>query len=166
MAADERPSLTHFDEAGRPRMVDVSEKQETARTAIATGFVRMSKEALDIVRSGKSRKGDAAAIAELAGVMGAKKTADLVPLCHPLPISNVTVETEIDDTASGVRITARVKTTGRTGVEMEALTAVSTACLALYDMLKAVDRTMVIEDIALLEKTGGASGDYRRSDTQ
>lgn len=165
MAADEKPSLTHFDDAGRPRMVDVSEKQETARTATATGFVRMSKEALDIVRSGKSRKGDAAAVAELAGVMGAKKTADLVPLCHPLPISNVVVETEIDEAASGVRVTARVKTTGRTGVEMEALTAVSTACLALYDMLKAVDRAMVIKDIALLEKTGGASGDYRRSDT-
>lgn len=164
MAADEKPSLTHFDEAGRPRMIDVSGKKKTPRTATATGFVRMNKAALNFARDRQSRKGDAAAVAELAGVMGAKKTADLIPLCHSLPIANVAVETAIDEVAGGVRVTASVKTTGKTGVEMEALTAVSTACLTLYDMLKAVDRSMVIEEVMLIEKTGGASGDYRRDE--
>jgi len=155
-------SLTHFDEAGRPLMVDVSQKRPTARVAVATGFVRMSEEALAIVRTGSARKGDAAAIAELAGIMGAKRTADLIPLCHPLPISGVSIKTAIDDAASGVRVTARVKTTAQTGVEMEALTAVALACLTLYDMLKAVDRTMMIGEIMLVEKSGGASGDFAR----
>jgi len=158
---DGRP-LTHFDEAGRPLMVDVSEKSPTARVAVATGFVRMSKEALEIVRTRSAKKGDAATIAELAGIMGAKRTADLIPLCHPLPISGVGVETAVDEAASGVRVTARVKTTAQTGVEMEALTAVAVACLTLYDMLKAADRTMIIGEIMLVEKSGGASGDFAR----
>lgn len=162
MTTDKNAPLTHFDDAGRPRMVDVSGKQETHRTAAAAGFVRMNDAALARARQGRSRKGDPASVAELAGVMGAKKTADLVPLCHPLPLANVAVEAEIDEAAGGVRVTARVKTRGATGVEMEALTAVSVACLALYDMLKAVDRAMIIENITLLEKTGGASGDWRR----
>ena len=157
-------SLTHFDESGRPRMVDVSQKNETARTAHATGLVRMSATALDMVRSAATKKGDAAAVAELAGVMGAKKTADLIPLCHPLALTGVKVETSIDPQKSAVIVTARVKTSGKTGVEMEALTAVSVACLTLYDMLKAIDKTMTIEDIKLLEKTGGASGDFQRGE--
>lgn len=161
MTKDGRP-LTHFDAAGRPLMVDVSEKSPTARVAVATGFVRMSTEALQIVRMRTAKKGDAAAIAELAGIMGAKRAADLIPLCHPLPISGVGVETAIDEAESGVRVTARVKTTAQTGVEMEALTAVAVACLTLYDMLKAVDRTMTIGEIMLAEKSGGASGDYAR----
>jgi len=156
--------MTHFDTSGRPRMVDVAEKETTNRTARASGFVKMSREALELVRTGRSKKGDAAAVAELAGVMGAKKTADLIPLCHPLSISGVNIETAIDDQTGGVSVSVSVKTTGQTGVEMEALTAVSVACLTLYDMLKAVDKSMVIEQIVLIEKTGGASGDYRRDD--
>lgn len=158
---DPKKPLSHFDAAGRPRMVDVSAKESTARAAVATGFVRVSAEALEIVRSRSAKKGDAASVAELAGVMAAKRTADLIPLCHPLPLSEVKVGTEIE--AGGVRFTARVQTTAATGVEMEALTAVAVACLTLYDMLKSVDRTMIIEGVALLEKTGGASGDYRRA---
>lgn len=162
MADSKDLKLTHFDAAGRPRMVDVSEKSASARQAIATGFVRMSRKALEIVRTKNGKKGDAAAIAELAGIMGAKRTADLIPLCHPLPVTGVVVETETDDVECGVRVTARVKTNAQTGVEMEALTAVSVACLTLYDMLKAVDRSMRIESIMLMEKSGGASGDFVR----
>lgn len=143
-------------------MVDVSDKSASTRRAVASGFVRMSREALEIVKSKNGKKGDAAAVAELAGIMGAKRTADLIPLCHPLPITGVVVETEPDEAASGVRVVARVKTTAQTGVEMEALTAVSVACLTLYDMLKAVDRSMRIEAIMLIEKSGGASGDFIR----
>jgi cyclic pyranopterin phosphate synthase len=154
--------LTHFDEFGRPIMVDVSAKNEAARTATASGMVRMNRIALDLVKSGRSKKGDAAAVAELAGILGAKKTADLIPLCHPLPISSVKVEAIVDESGGGVRISAQAKSTGRTGVEMEALTAVSIACLTLYDMLKAVDRAIVIDDVKLDEKTGGSSGDFRR----
>lgn len=154
--------LTHFDDSGRPRMVDISNKNTTARSATATGFVAMSKTALDMVRDRTGKKGDAAAAAELAGVIGAKKTADLIPLCHPLLISGVRVECAVDDKRSGVAVIATVKITGQTGVEMEALTAVSVACLTIYDMLKAIDRAMVIENIALSEKTGGVSGNYRR----
>ena len=122
----------------------------------------MATDTLALVRSRAAQKGDAATIAELAGIAGAKKTSDLIPLCHPLPLTNVGVETEIDEAAGAVRVTATVKTTGRTGVEMEALTAVSIACLTLYDMLKARDRSMTIDGVTLLEKTGGASGDYAR----
>lgn len=150
--------LTHFDAAGAPRMVDVSAKPQTFRTATASGRVAMSRDALDLVRAGRSKKGDAAAVAELAGVMGAKRTADLIPLCHPLALTGVEVRAGIDEAACAVEIVATAKTTGPTGVEMEALTAVSVACLALYDMLKAVDREMRIENIRLIEKAGGASG--------
>ncbi len=153
--------LTHIDADGRARMVDVSAKAETAREAIATGRVRMTDEALEMLRSGGGKKGDVRAVAELAGVMAAKKTADLIPLCHPLALTSAKVSVEaVED---GALVTARVKTTGPTGVEMEALTAASVACLTVYDMLKAVDRTMTISDIALEQKSGGASGDYRRT---
>ncbi|MEX0644410.1 MAG: cyclic pyranopterin monophosphate synthase MoaC [Parvularculaceae bacterium] len=160
---DKEKTLSHFDAAGRPRMVDVSQKEATHRTAVATGFVRMTSEALALVNVGGGKKGDAAAVAELAGVMAAKRTADLIPLCHPLPLTDARVESSVDEEAGGVRVTARVKTTGPTGVEMEALTAVSIACLTLYDMLKGVDRSMTIEDIRLIEKTGGASEDIKRA---
>jgi len=154
--------LTHFDADGRPRMVDVSEKEATARSATASGFVRMNAEALSLVRSGRAKKGDAAAVAELAGVMGAKQTPNLIPLCHPLALSGVNIESVIDETEGGVRITARVKTSGATGVEMEALTAVSIACLTLYDMLKAVDQSGHDQMFQGLEKSGGRSGDFSR----
>lgn len=152
--------LTHLDEQGRARMVDVSNKAVTTREAVASGRVRMSAEALALVIAGDSKKGDVRAAAELAGVMAAKRTAELIPLCHQLPLSSVKVEITPKDGAIGV--TARVKTNAQTGVEMEALTAVSVACLTIYDMLKAVDRAMVIEAITLEEKRGGASGDYVR----
>jgi cyclic pyranopterin phosphate synthase len=155
--------LTHFDASGRPKMVDVSDKPATLRIATAEGAVTMSRAALDVVRSRAGKKGDALAVAELAGVIGAKKTPDLIPLCHPISISGVEIRTEVDATAARVRVVATVKTTGATGVEMEALTAAATACLALYDMLKAVDRTMTIERVRLIEKSGGASGDFARA---
>lgn len=164
MGIEGERDLTHFDSSGRSRMVDVSGKAETTRTAVATGRVRMTREALAIVASRTGKKGDAAAVAELAGIMGAKRTSELIPLCHPLPLSAVNVTTQIDEASSSVQVTARVKTTAPTGVEMEALTAVSVACLTLYDMLKAVDRSMTIEGVQLQEKTGGASGDYLRRD--
>lgn len=165
MDENKNRNLTHFDSAGRPTMVDVSGKSISARAATASGLVTMSREALEIVRAKSAGKGDAAAIAELAGIMGAKHTSDLIPLCHPLPLAGVHVETAIDDKARGVRVTARVKTTAQTGVEMEALAAVSVACLTLYDMLKSVDRTMTITDIMLIEKSGGASGVFSRTQT-
>jgi len=151
--------LTHIDAQGRARMVDVSAKPASAREAVATGLVRMSAATLALALSGEGRKGDVRATAEIAGVMGAKRTADLIPLCHPLALSKVAVEIEPDE--AGLRVTARVKTTGPTGVEMEALTAVSIACLTVYDMLKAAERGMTIEGVRLLEKSGGASGDWR-----
>lgn len=153
---------THLDEAGRARMVDVSAKPATAREARAGGRVRMSARAFAAAVSGAAPKGDIRAIAEIAGVMGAKRTSDLIPLCHPLAVSNLKVEVAPDETSTSFIVTARAKTTGPTGVEMEALTAVSIACLTIYDMLKAIDREMVIEDVKLLEKSGGASGDYIR----
>lgn len=152
--------LTHLDEHGRARMVDVSDKAVTAREAVATGRVRMSAEALKLALEGNAKKGDVFAAAELAAVMAAKKTSELIPLCHPLPLTGVKVEISVE--ADALAVIARVKTTSQTGVEMEALTAVSVACLTIYDMLKAVDKGMVIENIALLEKRGGASGDYVR----
>jgi cyclic pyranopterin monophosphate synthase len=151
--------LTHIDAAGRARMVDVSDKPATLREAVASGMVRMAPETLALALSGKARKGDVLAVAEVAGVMAAKRTADLIPLCHPLALSKV--EVSVDAVEGGLGVTARVGTTGPTGVEMEALTAVSVACLTLYDMLKAADRGMTIEGVRLLEKTGGASGDWR-----
>jgi cyclic pyranopterin phosphate synthase len=150
--------LTHIDDQGRARMVDVSDKPATAREAVATGFVRMSPETLDLAVSGQGRKGDVRAVAELAGVMAAKQTSNLIPLCHPLALSKVAVE--VAPTDGGLAVTARVKTTGPTGVEMEALTAVSVACLTIYDMLKAAEKGMVIEAVRLREKTGGKSGDW------
>jgi cyclic pyranopterin phosphate synthase len=151
--------LTHIDDQGRARMVDVSDKAATAREAVAEGFVRMSPETLALAVSGTGRKGDVRAVAEIAGVMAAKRTSDLIPLCHPLALSKVVVEVEPGE--NGLSVTARVKTTGPTGVEMEALTAVSVACLTIYDMLKAAEKGMVIETVRLIEKTGGKSGDWR-----
>ena len=151
--------LTHLDHSGRARMVDVGAKPVTAREALATGRVRMSAETLKKALSGDSKKGSVRAVAEIAGIMAAKRTAELIPLCHPVSFTSVSVEIEADEAA--LVVTARVKTSGQTGVEMEALTAVSVACLTIYDMLKASDRAMVIEGITLLEKSGGASGDYR-----
>jgi cyclic pyranopterin phosphate synthase len=152
--------LTHIDESGRARMVDVSDKAITAREAVAEGFVRMSPETLKLALSGEGKKGDVRAVAEIAGVMAAKKTSDLIPMCHPLALSKVEVRVEPAD--GGLAVTARVKTTGPTGVEMEALTAVSVACLTLYDMLKAAEKGMVIEGIRLVSKTGGKSGAWAR----
>lgn len=152
--------LTHLDETGRARMVDVSDKPATARQAVATGRVRMAPETLALALSGGARKGDVLAVAEIAGVMAAKRTADLIPLCHPLSLSKV--EVAIAPWAEGLAVTATVRTTGPTGVEMEALTAVSVACLTLYDMLKAADKAMVIEAVQLETKTGGKSGDWAR----
>lgn len=154
--------LTHIGPDGRARMVDVSDKSETTRIALAHGFVRMSEAAFDAAVGRDTKKGDPIAIAELAGIMAAKKTSDLIPLCHPLPLSGVKVEISANAAKSEFEVTARVKTSGKTGVEMEALTAVSGACLTLYDMLKAVDKSMLIHGIELLEKTGGKSGTYRK----
>ena len=150
--------LTHIDETGRARMVDVSDKALTTREAVAAGFVRMSPATLALAVSGEGRKGDVRAVAEVAGVMAVKRTSDLIPMCHPLAISKV--EVRVDPAEGGLAVTARVKTTGQTGVEMEALTAVSVACLTLYDMLKAAEKGMVIEAVRLVSKTGGKSGDW------
>lgn len=154
--------LSHFDDEGRPRMVDVSAKTDSERTAAARGRVTFSPEAYLRLRSEGVAKGDVLSVAELAGVMGAKKTADLIPLCHPLFLSLVAVSASFNDSARAVEIQARVKTTGKTGVEMEALTAVATACLAVYDMAKSLDKAMTIGPIELVEKSGGRSGDFRR----
>jgi cyclic pyranopterin phosphate synthase len=143
-------------------MVDVAGKPETARSATAEGVVRMSREAFELVRDQAVAKGDVLGIAEVAGVMAAKRTGELIPLCHPLPLDVVTVEAVPDEELPGIRITATARATGRTGVEMEALTAVSVACLTVYDMVKAVDRSMEIGTVRLLEKTGGSRGDWRR----
>jgi cyclic pyranopterin phosphate synthase len=151
--------LTHIDETGRARMVDVSDKPATTREALAAGFVRMSPQTLELALSGAGRKGDVRAVAEIAGVMAAKRTADLVPMCHPLALSKV--EVRVEPARGGLEVFARVKTIGPTGVEMEALTAVSVACLTLYDMLKAAEKGMVIENVRLLEKSGGKSGDWK-----
>ncbi len=156
--------LTHFDDQGRVNMVDISDKKTTHRLAIAGGGVRMQAQTLALVKSGTAKKGDVISVAELAGIMASKHTADLIPLCHPLPVTGATIEIKHDDNLPGLSVTARVKTTGQTGVEMEALTAVSVACLTIYDMLKAVDKSMVIENIELLEKRGGKSGVYRKTD--
>ncbi len=151
--------LTHIDDQGRARMVDVSDKPATTREAVAGGFVRMSAETLALAVSGSGRKGDVRAVAELAGVMAAKKTSDLIPLCHPLALSKV--EVSVEPAEGGLSVSARVKTTGPTGVEMEALTAASIACLTIYDMIKAAERGVRIEGIHLTEKIGGKSGHYR-----
>lgn len=158
--------LTHLDETGRARMVDVSAKGETVRIATARGRVLMRPETLALIRSGGVTKGDVLAIAQVAGVMGAKRTSELIPLCHPLPITGVDLRFELDDDASAVEITAIARIVGKTGVEMEALTAVSTAALTVYDMCKAVDKDMAIEGIRLVHKVGGKSGEYVRAGEQ
>jgi len=153
-------ALTHFDSDGSAHMVDVSGKAATDRVAVAEGCVRMAAQTFDILKDGRARKGDVLGVARLAGIMGAKKTSDLIPLCHPLSITRVAVDLTPDPALPGVRITATVKTNGQTGVEMEALTAVSTAALTVYDMLKAVDKAMSIEGIRVTLKDGGKSGRY------
>jgi len=154
--------LTHFDETGRAAMVDVSGKAITSRKAVAIGQVKMAAQTLALVQPGSNKKGDVFSVAELAGIMGAKKTSDLIPLCHPLPLSKVIVRIEIDKNLPGLNVYAEAKTSGQTGVEMEALTAISVACLTIYDMLKAADKDMVIGEIMLTEKQGGKSGNWNR----
>ena len=153
--------LTHLNARGEAHMVDVSDKAVTSRTAIAQGFVAMSAATLALVTSGTAKKGDVLATARIAGIMAAKKTHELIPLCHPLAITKATIDFEPQSNPPGIRVTALVKVGGQTGVEMEALTAVSVACLTIYDMLKAAEKSMRIEAVHLVEKTGGKSGDYR-----
>lgn len=153
-------ALSHFDDSGKAHMVDVSDKDITARIAVAEGHITMTRETLALVAEGRADKGDVLGTARLAGIMGAKKCADLIPLCHPLPITKVAVDLIPDETLPGVRITATVKTTGKTGVEMEALTAVSTAALTVHDMVKAVQKDMVIGGIRVTLKDGGKSGRF------
>ena len=152
--------LTHFDASGQAHMVDVSDKSVTDRLAVAEGYVRMTPETLDLITEGRAKKGDVLSVARLAGIMGAKKTAELIPLCHPLPITKVALELSAAPDRPGIRVEATVKTSGQTGVEMEALTAVTTACLTIYDLVKAVAKSMVIEEIRILLKDGGNSGRY------
>ena len=155
--------LTHFDAKGEAHMVDVSDKAVTDRVAVAAGQIRMAQETYDIISEGRAKKGDVLGIARLAGIMGAKKTPDLIPLCHPLPVTKVAVELTLDPDLPAVQIEATVKTAGQTGVEMEALMAVSTAALTVYDMTKAVDKAMEIGGIRVLLKDGGKSGRYEAS---
>ncbi|NHQ73002.1 cyclic pyranopterin monophosphate synthase MoaC [Roseovarius gahaiensis] len=152
--------LTHFDGKGDAHMVDVSDKAVTARVAVAAGHVTMAQATFDMISDGTAKKGDVLSVARLAGIMGAKKTPELIPLCHPLPVTKVAVDLTLDPELPGVQIEATVKTTGQTGVEMEALTAVSTAALTVYDMVKAVDKAMEIGGIRVLLKDGGKSGRY------
>ncbi|HJS20224.1 MAG TPA: cyclic pyranopterin monophosphate synthase MoaC [Anaerolineales bacterium] len=151
--------LTHIDAQGRASMVDVGHKPDTERTAVARGEIHMHKETLDLIRSGQIRKGDVLTVAQIAGITASKRTSDLIPLCHPLPLTKVDVELALDDALPGVVITATAKTVGKTGVEMEALTAVSVAALTVYDMAKSAEKTMRIQNIRLIEKHGGQSGD-------
>ena len=153
------PKLTHVDEFGRARMIDVGDKADTERIAIASGQVIMKQATLELIRSGTMKKGDVLTVAQIAGISAAKRTSELIPLCHPLPITHIEVSLSLDDSLPGVNISASVKTIGKTGVEMEALTAVSVAALTVYDMAKAAEKTMRIQNIRLLEKHGGRSGD-------
>ena len=153
-------TLTHVDASGKAQMVDVGNKAATERVAVAEGIITMKPETLELVLSGEAKKGDVLAVARVAGIMAAKKTHELIPLCHPLMLTKVSVDLEPDTASSSIRVTAMAKLTGQTGVEMEALTAASVACLTIYDMVKAVDRGMTISGIRLLEKSGGKSGDY------
>jgi cyclic pyranopterin phosphate synthase len=154
--------LSHLDEKGEARMVDVSAKEVTARTARAEGFVAMAPATLDLILAGETPKGDVLATARIAGIMAAKRTSELIPLCHPLPLTRATVEFEPSRDPPGLRVDATAKVEGKTGVEMEALTAVAVACLTIYDMCKAVDRAMSVSGIRLVEKTGGRSGPFKR----
>lgn len=151
--------LSHLDETGRARMVDVGHKPETARVAVARGEVHMRRETFDLIRAGSLKKGDVLTVAQVAGIMGAKKTAELIPLCHPIALDKVDVDITLDESLPGLVITATARTSGKTGVEMEALTAVSVAALTVYDMAKAAEKTMRIQNIRLVEKHGGQSGD-------
>jgi len=160
--SDHQSRLTHLDAEGKADMVDVGAKAETERTAIAEGFVRMAPETLSAIIAGNAKKGDVIGVARVAGIMAAKRTSDLIPLCHPLALTKVSVDIEPDDTLPGLRVRALARLVGKTGVEMEALTAVSVTCLTIYDMAKALDKSMVIGDIRLAEKIGGKSGHWRR----
>lgn len=155
------PNLTHLDETGRARMVDVGAKTDTERLAVARGEIVMKPETLALIRAGQIKKGDVLTIAQIAGIMAAKQTAALIPLCHPLPLTKVDLDLSLDDSLPGVQITATAKTIGKTGVEMEALTAVSVAALTIYDMAKAAEKTMKIQNIRLVEKHGGRSGEVK-----
>ncbi len=155
-----RSKLTHLDETGAAHMVDVGGKAETERVAVAEGSVKMRAETLDLIRSGNAAKGDVIGTARIAGIMAAKKTHELIPLCHPLLLSKISIDVEADEALPGLHVIATVKLTGKTGVEMEALTAVSVACLTIYDMAKAADKAMIIQDIRLLQKSGGKSGNW------
>ena len=163
MASSADP-LSHFDADGNARMVDVGEKAETERRAVAEGRIRMQAETLSRIRAGQVAKGDVLGVARIAGIQGAKQTGHLIPLCHPLPLTGVEVDFQLDEEASAVRATASVTTRNRTGVEMEALTAVNTALLTVYDMCKAMDRGMEMDQVRLVEKAGGRSGHWRRED--
>jgi cyclic pyranopterin phosphate synthase len=154
------PELTHFDAAGQAHMVDVGGKEETKRIAVARGSIRMLPATFALIRDGQAKKGDVIGVARIAAIQGAKRTADLIPLCHPLALTRVTVDFELDETASVVHCRVQVETLGRTGVEMEALTAVQVGLLTVYDMCKAVDRGMTITDVKVMEKHGGKSGDW------
>lgn len=155
------PNLTHLDETGRARMVDVGAKDDTERLAVARGEVVMKPETLELIRAGQIKKGDVLTIAQIAGIQAAKRTSELIPLCHPIPLTKIDVDLSLDDFLPGVQITAAAKTIGKTGVEMEALTAVSVAALTIYDMAKAAEKTMKIQNIRLVEKHGGKSGDIQ-----
>lgn len=160
------PDFTHFNDQGRAKMVDVGEKPVTVRTAVAAGRVLVNRETFALIKSGGMKKGDVLTVAQVAGVMGAKRTPDLIPMCHPILIDGINLEIHLDEIRCSVEIEATVSCAGRTGVEMEALTAVSTAALTVYDMCKAVQKDMVIADIRLLNKTGGIHGDYERKPDQ
>lgn len=162
---EETERLTHLDASGEANMVDVGQKRETGRVAIAEGAVKMAAQTLETILAGDAKKGDVLGTARLAGIMAAKRTHELIPLCHPLLLTKVAVEIEPDHALPGLRVKALARVTGRTGVEMEALTAASVACLTIYDMAKAADRGMVISGIRLLEKTGGKSGDFRAGES-
>lgn len=158
--------FTHFNEDGRAKMVDVSEKTQTNRYAVAAGRVLVSADTMKLIQSGGMKKGDVLTVAQIAGIMGAKQTSALIPMCHPLMLNGIDISFRLDDVRNSVDIEAKVKCSGNTGVEMEALTAVSVAALTVYDMCKAVQKDMVITDIRLLEKTGGVHGDYRREENE
>jgi cyclic pyranopterin phosphate synthase len=155
------PKLTHVDESGRARMVDVGAKDDTERVAIAKGEIVMKPETLALIRAGSIKKGDVLTVAQVAGIMAAKRTSELIPLCHPISLTRVDVDLMLDESLPGVRLTATAKTVGKTGAEMEALTAVSVAALTVYDMAKAAEKTMKIQNIRLVEKHGGKSGDIK-----
>lgn len=157
--------FTHFDDQGRARMVNVGQKDVTGRTAVAAGRVLLNRTTFDLIRSGGVKKGDVLTVAQIAGIMGAKRTPDLIPMCHPILIDGVDLQLHLDEARCSVEIQAALRCNGRTGVEMEALTAVSVAALTIYDMCKAIQRDMVIADIHLVRKTGGVHGDYQREET-